>query len=155
MYLSEEVRESIIDRINAVSTTDSVVYRSTVAQYDSYPAYVLEYAENENIWSSTKSDKKTFLFNLYVVYEHDNTEAGRNEAEANISNSIGELYRDVFADPDALNKDVNGDLLPVEDRLQSAWVRASNTSWGYGGTDDVNLRMAMMQLEVIVHQDRL
>lgn len=141
MYLPEEIRQAIIDRIIAVSTAQGVFYRSTVAEYSAYPAYILEYGENHNQWSSSKSDKKVFMFNLYVVYEHDNSDAGRQEAEENISNAIGELYRDVFETPDALG-------------LASGWIRASDVSWGYGGTDDVNLRMAMMQLEVTVHEDR-
>lgn len=140
-FIPEDIREAIVARINAVSTAHASFYRSPVMKYDSYPAYVLEYAETENLWTSSASDKKQFFFNLYVVYERGSTDAEQELAEKAISDAIGELYRVVFEKPDAL-------------ALPNGWIRASNVSWGYGGGDDLPFRMAMMQLEVTVHQDR-
>ena len=140
-YLPEDIREAIITRINAVSTAHASFYRAPADQYDGYPAYVLEYASTENLWTSTASDKKQFLFNLYVAYKIDDTEASRELAEKAISDALGELYRVVFEKPDAL-------------ALPNGWVRLSNTSWGYGGGGDVPMRMALVQVEVTVHQDR-
>jgi hypothetical protein len=154
MYLPEQVRDAVIARIVAKATTQASFYRQPIEAYDSYPAFILEYADNDNMWSATKSDKKVFMFNLYIAYDHDNTEASRAEAEANISNALGELYTDVFANPDSLNLDENDAWLPEVDRIQNSWVRASQTSWGYGSNPDIPIRMAMLQLEVTVHQDR-
>jgi len=140
-YLPEDIREAIITRINAASTAHASFYRSPVTEYENYPAYVLEYASMDNVWSSTKSDEKQFLFNLYIVYNLGENEASRELAETAISDAIGELYRDVFEKPDVLN-------------LPNGWLRASDVSWGYGGGDDLPFRMAMMQLQVTVHQDR-
>lgn len=141
MYLPETIREAIISRINAVSTANSVFYRAPMSEYSAYPAYVLEYASVDNLWSSQNTDQKKFHFNLYITYTYDLTEASRELAEKALSDAIGELYRDVFEKP--------GDLA-----LANGWVRASNVSWGYGSNADVPMRMAMMQLEVTVHQDR-
>lgn len=141
MYLPETIREAIITRLNAVSTAHSIIYRSPVPVYASYPAYVLEYASVDNLWTSTASDKKVMMFNLYVVYTYDNTEASRELAEDAISDAVGELYRVVFEKPDVLG-------------LSNGWCRLSDVSWGYGGTDDVPLRMAQLQIAVTVHQDR-
>lgn len=140
-YLPEDVREAIIARINAASNAHATFYRAPVDQYDGYPAYVLEYASTDNLWTSTASDKKTFLFNLYVVYQINDTEASRELAEKAISDAIGQLYRVVFEKPGVLN-------------LPNGWVRASDVSWGYGGGGDIPMRMALMQLEVTVHEDR-
>jgi hypothetical protein len=140
-YLPEDIREAIITRITAVSTAHAVFYRAPVDQYDAYPAYVLEYGTTENAWTSNGSDRKQFGFNLYVVYKIDETEASRELAEKAISDAVGELYRDVFEKPGDLN-------------LPNGWVRLSNVSWGYGGGGDIPMRMAMLQLEVTVHQDR-
>lgn len=141
MFLPEEIRDAVIARLEATSTAHSEIYRTPVASYDAYPAYVLEYANVDNLWTSTASDQKVFMFNLYVVYTYDNTEASRALAEKAISDALGELYRTVFEKPGCLN-------------LPNGWVRLSNASWGYGGSDDVPLRMAQVQLEVTVHQDR-
>jgi hypothetical protein len=141
MYLPETIREAIITRLNAASTAHSVIYRSLVSVYSSYPAYVLEYASVDNLWSSTASDKKMLMFNLYVVYNFDDTEASRELAEKAISDAIGELYRVVFEKPDVLG-------------LSNGWLRVSDVSWGYGGTLDIPLRMAQLQIAVTVHQDR-
>lgn len=141
MYLPETIREAIIARINSVSTTDAVFYRAPMSEYGAYPAYVLEYASVDNLWSSQNTDQKKFHFNLYITYTFDLTEASRELAEKALSDAIGELYRNVFEKP--------GDL-----GLASGWVRASNVSWGYGSNADIPMRMAMMQLEVTVHQDR-
>jgi hypothetical protein len=141
MYLPEEIREAIIARINAVSTADAVFYRAPVPEYSSYPAYVLEYGSVDNLWASTSTDKKTLTFNLYVVYQFDNTEASRELAEKAISDAIGELYRTVFEKPECLD-------------LPNGWLRASDVTWGYGNNADIPMRMAMMQLAVTVHQDR-
>ena len=141
MYLPETIREAIITRLNAASTAHSVIYRAPVPVYASYPAYVLEYAGVDNLWASTGTDKKELMFNLYVVYTYDNTEASRELAEKAISDAIGELYRVVFEKPDILG-------------LANAWSYMSNVSWGYGGTADVPLRMAQVQIKVTVHQDR-
>ena len=141
MYLPESIRENIVTRLNAVSTADAVFYRAPMSEYSSYPAYVLEYASVDNLWSSQNTDQKKFYFNLYIVYTFDQTEASRELAEKAISDAIGELYRNVFEKP--------GDLA-----LPNGWVRASNVSWGYGSNADIPMRMAMMQLEVTVHQDR-
>lgn len=142
MYLPEEIREKIIDRIIDAGTTQASFYRSPASHYESYPAYVLEYASNENQWASSQSDRKTFMFNLYVAYAYDNAdEASRELAEVAISDCIGELYRVVFEQPGVL-------------ALPNGWIRASDVSWGYGDGTDVPMRMAMMQLEVTVHEDR-
>jgi uncharacterized membrane protein len=140
-YLPEDIREAIITRINAASTTKASFYRAPASEYSSYPAFVLEYASNENAWSASASDKKSFMFNLYVVYAFENTDESRELAEKAISDAIGELYRVVFEKPDALG-------------LSNGWVRASNVSWGYGSNEDIPMRMALMQVEVTVHQDR-
>lgn len=141
MYLPEEIRDKIADRIADVSTKHSSFYRAPAAQYDSYPAYVLEYAQNENMWSSSGSDKKNFIFNLYVVYQFENDEASQELAEVAISDAIGELYRVVFEDTGVLE-------------LPNGWIYASDVSWGYGGTEEAPTRIAQMQLRVTVHQDR-
>lgn len=141
MYLPETIREAVIARLQAVSTASGVIYRTPVAEYSSYPAYVLEYAQNDNVWTSSASDKKVFLFDLYVIYTFDNTEASRELAEKAISDAVGELYRVVFEKPNILN-------------IPNGWIRASNVSWGYGSNSDVPMRMAMMQVEVTVHEDR-
>lgn len=141
MYLPETIREAIITRLNAASTAHSAIYRSTVPTYTAYPAYVLEYASVDNLWSSTGTDKKELMFNLYVAYTYDNTEASRELAEKAISDAVGELYRVVFEKPDVLG-------------LPNGWLHVSNVSWGYGGTEDIPLRMAQMQIKVTVHQDR-
>lgn len=141
MYLPEQIREAIITRLQAVSTADAVFYRVPMSQYEAYPAYVLEYASVDNLWSSQNSDQKKLAFNLYIAYSFDDTEASRELAEKAISDAIGELYRDVFEQPGTLN-------------LPNGWIRASNVSWGYGSGSDVPMRMAQMQIEVTVHQDR-
>lgn len=140
-FLPEDIRNAVIARLQAASTVHGEIHRTPVAQYDAYPAYVLEYASVDNLWTATSSDKKVFMFNLYVVYNYENTEADRELAEKAISDAIGELYRTVFEKP--------GDL-----GLPNGWVRLSNTSWGYGDDPDIPLRMAMVQIEVTVHQDR-
>lgn len=140
-FIPEDIREAIITRINDASTAHASFYRSPAMEYEGYPAYVLEYGETDNLWTSSASDKKQFYFNLYVVYERGKTQADQELAEKAISDAIGELYRVVFEKPDVLN-------------LPNGWIRASNVSWGYGGGDDLPFRMAMMQLEVTVHQDR-
>lgn len=142
-YLPEDIRTKIIDRITSTSTTFSKFYRAPDSALDAtWPAFILEYADNENLWASSHSDKKIFMFNLYIAYTYDPAdEASRELAEKAISDAIGELYRDVFESPDVL-------------ALPGGWTRASSVSWGYGGTNDVPLRMAQMQIAVTVHQDR-
>jgi len=141
MYNHETIRDAIITTITSNATTQAVFYRQPVAEYSSYPAFILEYGENQNLWASNKSDKRIYMFNLYVAYGHENDDASREEAEKNISNALGELYNDVFSDPDVL-------------ALPNGWLRASDTSWGYGSDPDVPIRMAMLQIEVTVHEDR-
>lgn len=142
-YLPEDIRTAIADRITAVSVAHSSFYRAPSPALDAtWPAYILEYADNENQWAGSSSDKKVFMFNLYVAYILDPADPTSIElAEKAISDAVGELYRVVFEKPGCLN-------------LANGWVRASNVSWGYGGTEDIPLRMAQMQLEVTVHQDR-
>lgn len=142
-YLPEDIRTLIADRISDTSDTFSKFYRSPSTALDAtWPAFILEYGDNENQWAGTESDKKMFVFNLYVAYKYDPAdEASRELAEKAISDAIGELYRDVFEKPDVLN-------------LGNGWCRASNVSWGFGGSNDIPLRMAMMQISVTVIQDR-
>lgn len=142
-YLPEDIRTKIINRITTTSTTFSTFYRSPSSQLGTdWPAFILEYADNENQWSGSDSDKKIFMFNLYVAYSYEpSDEASRELAETAISDAIGELYRDVFEKPDVL-------------ALPNGWLRASSVSWGYGAGNDIPLRMAQMQLAVTVHQDR-
>ncbi|MEJ6011439.1 hypothetical protein [Novosphingobium aquae] len=142
-YLPEQIREAIITRITDFATTQSSFYRTPSPALDaSWPAFILEYGENQNLWNGSESDKKVFLFNLYVAYSFNPADDDSIElAEKAISDSIGELYRVVFEKPGCLN-------------LANGWVRVSNVSWGYGGSEDVPLRMATMQIEVKVHQDR-
>lgn len=142
-YLPEQIRTLIINRITSTATTQSTFYRHpSTAQDAAWPAFILEYADNENQWAGSDTDKKVFMFNLYVAYRYDpNNETSRELAERAISDSIGELYRLSFEKPNALS-------------IPNGWVRASNVSWGYGDAGDIPLRMAMMQIAVTVHQDR-
>lgn len=142
-YLPEDIRTKVIDQINANASSQATFYRAPSSALDAnWPAFILEYADNENQWAGSETDKKVFMFNLYVAYKYDPAnESSREQAEVGISNAIGELYRDVFEKPDALN-------------LPDGWVRASNVSWGYGGDADIPLRMALMQLAVTVYQER-
>lgn len=141
MNLPEQIRDLIIARIDSVSDADAFFARAPKDEYEAYPAYVLEYAENDNVWSASSSDKKTFIFNLYIAYAHDNSDSKRELAEKAISDAIGELYKTVFSDPDVLG-------------LSNGWLRASSVSWGFGTNDDIPMRMANMQIEVTVHEDR-
>ena len=142
-YLPEDIRQLVIDRITENAETQSTFYRAPAAALDAaWPAFILEYGDNENQWAGTETDKKIFMFNLYVAYKYDPADdASRELAEKAISDSIGELYRDVFEKPDAL-------------ALPNGWIRASNVTWGYSEPGDIPLRMAMMQVSVTVHQTR-
>lgn len=144
MYLPEEIRQKIIDRISATATTSATFYRAASSAMDAkWPAFILEYDANENNWAGTESDRKVFMFRLSVAYRYDpKSEATRELAEKAISDAIGELYRVTFEKPDALE-------------LPNGWVRASNVSWGYGATaSDIPLRIAEMQVAVTVNQPR-
>lgn len=142
-YLPEDIRSAIINRIQATSETAASFYRTAAPGLGAtWPAFVLEYGENDNLWAGSDSDKKVFMFNLYVLYGFDPTNESSIElAEAAISDAIGELYRVVFEKPGCLD-------------LASGWVRPSSVSWGYGGSETAPIRSAMMQIEVKVHQDR-
>ena len=141
--IPEDIRTLVADRISSTSDTFSTFYRSPASALDAdWPAFILEYADNENRWAGTETDKKTFVFNLYIAYSYDpNDEGSRELAEKAISDAVGELYRDVFESPDTL-------------AISNGWTRASNVSWGYGQTGDIPIRMAMMQISVTVMQDR-
>ena len=141
-YLPEDIRTLVINRITENASTQATFYRAPSTALDAdWPAFVLEYADNENQWAGTDTDKKVFMFNLYVAYKYDpSAEESRELAEKAISDSIGELYRGVFEKPGALN-------------LPNGWIRASNVTWGYLG-EDLLIRTAMMQVAVTVHQDR-
>lgn len=140
-YLPEDIRTKVIDQITANATTPATFYRAPDAALDAeWPAFVLEYGDNQNLWAGSSSDRKIFMFNLYVAYKYDpDDQTSRETAEVGISNAIGELYRDVFEKPDVLN-------------LPNGWLRASDVTWGY--MQDMPVRMAMMQIAVTVHQDR-
>lgn len=142
-YLPEDIRSAIIARIVATSTAHATFLRSPTPGLDtSWPAYILEYADNQNLWAGSETDKKVFMFNLHIAYIFNpQIDASIELAETAISDCIGELYRVVFETPGVLG-------------LANGWTRASDVSWGYGGTDDVPLRIATMQIEVKVHQDR-
>lgn len=141
MYLHETIRDAIITHIETNGTTQAQFYRQPVESYAGYPAFILEYADIPTERIATQTDRRVYAFNLYVVYDHDNEEASREEAEKNISNALGELYNDLFADPGVLN-------------LPNGWVNISNASWGYGTNPDIPMRMAMVRLEVTVYEDR-
>lgn len=142
-YLPEDIRQLVIDRISTHSTTNAKFYRAPSAALDAdWPAFILEYGDNQNVWAGSDTDRKQFMFNLYVAYKYDPAnEASRELAEVAISDAIGELYRDVFEKPDVLN-------------LPNGWLRASSVTWGYGDAGDIPIRMAMMQISVTVIQDR-
>lgn len=141
MYLPEQIRQKVIDRINAASTAHAQFYRAPASKYDSYPVYILEYAENDKLWSGTSADKLEYFFNLYLGYAYKNEETDRELAEVALSNAVGELYEDVFNAPDCL-------------AIPSGWVQTSQASWGYGGDSEVPLRMVKVQIKVTVHNNR-
>jgi len=142
IYTPETIREKVLERLVALSTKHQAIYRSPTSSIKTgYPAYVLEFGQNTDIWSSNKSNKRTHAFNLYVVYEHENTEASQELAELAISECIGELHNVVFADPTLTG-------------LESGWIKASDVTWGYGDTGKVPTRVAMLQLTVTVHDVR-
>jgi hypothetical protein len=143
-YLQEDIRTLVADRIADTATTPATFYRApSMAQDANWPAFILEYGDNDNELAGTSSDRKTFIFNLYVAYKYDPAdESSRDLAEKAISDAIGELYRVTFEKPDCLN-------------LASGWLRAGTVSWGFAtGQGEIPLRMAEMQIAVTVIQDR-
>ena len=104
-YLPEDIRSKVIDHITANATTQATFYRSPSSALEAeWPAFILEYADNQNQWAGSDADRKLFMFNLYVAYYYNpSDETSRETAEVGISNAIGELYRDVFEKPDVLN----------------------------------------------------
>lgn len=142
-YLPEDIRSKVINRITATATTSATFYRAPSSAVGAdWPAFILEYADNDNQWAGSETDKKVFMFNLYIAYKYDPAdETTRELAEKAISDAIGQLYRVTFEKPDVL-------------ALPNGWCRASSVSWGYGDPNDIPLRMAMMQIAVTVHQDR-
>ena len=141
-YTPEEIRDKVLERIDTLSTKHGVLLRSPFSGLKvSYPAYILEYGQNSDVWGGNKSNTRTHVFNLYIVYEHENTEASQELAEVAISECIGELYNTVFANPT-----ITG--------VSNGWIKASDVTWGYGDTGDVPTRMAMLQLAVTVYEDR-
>jgi hypothetical protein len=141
-YTPEEIREKVLDRLEDLSTKHGVILRSPFSgTKDTYPAYILEFGANSDIWSGNKSNQRRHMFNLYIMYAHDNTEAQQELAELAISECIGELYNVVFSNPTLTG-------------VSNGWIKASDVTWGYGDTGDVPTRMAMLQLEVTVHETR-
>lgn len=141
-YTPEEIRTFVYTRLEADSTKHGVILRSPMSGARSaYPAYILEYGQNSDVWSGNKSNQRTHIFNLYIEYEHDNTEAQQELAEAAISECIGELYNVVFANPTLAG-------------VGNGWIKASDVTWGYGDSSDKPTRVAMLQLSVTVHEDR-
>lgn len=142
VHTPETIRDLVIARLEALSTKHSVIYRSpTSASKSGYPAYILEYGQNTDMWASNKSNKRTHAFNLYITYEHENTEESQQLAEVAISECIGELHNVVFSDPTLAGVD-------------SGWIKASDATWGYGDAGDVPTRVAMLEVLVTVHEDR-
>lgn len=138
----EEIRAIVIARLEALSTKHGVILRSPMSGARSaYPAYILEFGQNSDVWGGNKSNVRTHMFNLYVEYEHDNTETQQELAEAAISECIGELYNVVFANPTLTG-------------VNNGWVKASDVTWGYGDSSDKPTRVAMLQIAVTVHEDR-
>ena len=143
-YLPEDIRTLVADRIADTATTQATFYRAPSMALDAnWPAFILEYGDNDNVWAGTETDRKTFVFNLYVAYKYNpDDEASRELAEKAMSDAIGERYRVTFEKPGCLN-------------LESGWCHPSSVSWGFGtGQGDIPLRMAMMQVSVTVIQDR-
>lgn len=142
VHTPETVRDAVISRLEALSTKHSVIYRSPVSTSKSgYPAYVLEFGQNTDVWSSNNANQRTHTFNLYIMYEHENTETSQALAEVAISECVGELHNTVFADPTLSGFD-------------SGWIKASDVTWGYGDAGDVPTRVALMQLVVTVYDER-
>lgn len=141
-YTPEQIRTKVIERLEAQSTKHGVILRSPMSGARSaYPAYILEYGQNSDVWGGNKSNTRTHMFNLYIEYEHDNSETQQELAEAAISECIGELYNVVFANPT-----ITG--------VSNGWIKASDVTWGYGDGGDKPTRVAMLQLAVTVHEDR-
>lgn len=142
-HTPEDIREKVIARLVALSTKHEALYRSPVSiSKAGYPAYVLEFGTNTDQWSANKANVRTHVFNLYVSYAHENTEASQELAELAISECIGELHNVVFVDPTLAGVD-------------SGWIKASDVTWGYGDANDVPTRVAMLQIIVTVHDTRV
>lgn len=142
IHTPETIRDALISRLDTLSTKHQVIHRSPVSvNKNGFPAYVLEFGNNTDVWSSNKAHKRTHIFNLYVMYEHKNDEPSQELAEVAISECIGELHNVVFADPTLT-------------AIESGWIKASDVTWGYSQAGDVPTRVAMMEVVVTVHDKR-
>ena len=86
-----DLRQAIVDKIQSEETTIEVAYFAQRSEFEGSPAAVVNVYGNESLYSSTMTDKMTFVFQI-LIYIPITAESDRDAAERR----MGKAYWDVL-----------------------------------------------------------
>lgn len=132
------IRTAIIDKINSASITKiQVAYRTDRATFSGFPASVVSPSENEADWSSTRDDRRVYVFKIRTYYPIGK-EATQDAAELALEEALDEMVQ-VFSQRNVLG-------------AACEWVEPVPSVWQYEERGEGIYRMAEITLRCIKYQ---
>lgn len=126
----KDIRQKIMDVIDADASLIESVYRSDRSNFDGYPAATVSPSDNEADYGDQAMDKNIITFIVRVFQQIP--EAGQEDAELSLENAVEELIT-IFQDKDALS--------PVAD-----WVQPVPSIWGYQDRETGPVRVVELRI---------
>jgi hypothetical protein len=126
----QEIRQKIIDVINANTTKLQCAYRTDRSKFDGYPAAVVSPSDNEADYEDSASDKLTFIFTVSIYQTI--SDVGEDQADIILEQAVDELL-DLF-----LHRGILDNV--------AEWVEPVNSRWGYQDRPDGQLRVAELKI---------
>lgn len=125
-----DLRQKIIDVINAQSNKKYVAYRTPRSQFPGYPAITVEPSESESDYHDTANNRLNFIFTI-TIYQQI-AKDGQDEADLKVEEVCDEILT-MFLDRDILSP-------------AALWVVPIPSRWGYQDRESGILRVAELKL---------
>lgn len=126
----QDIRQKILDVIQANSTKLQSVYRTDRSKFDGYPAAIIAPSDHESDYEDTKTYELTFVFTVTVFQSI--ADVGEDQADITLEKVVDELIT-LFLDRRVLGNTVE-------------WVLPVNSRWGYQDRPDGQVRVAELKL---------
>lgn len=131
MTIFKDIRQKIMDVLEADASKIEAVYRSDKSEFSGYPAATVSPSDNPGDYSDQAMDKNTITFLVRVFQEIP--QSGQEDAELVLEDAVEEVIT-IFQ-----NRDV---LSPACD-----WVEPVASTWGYLDRETGPIRVVELRIK--------
>lgn len=131
--------------INLLKTNTKIqsVYNFEASKLEGYPALTLTASANENEYSTTTENRRTYAFMVRLYVERGSSPDAENTCEATMRDLVDTVL-------DKIDKNYNLGTIVTQTGYTFLWISATPSQWGYSGGAN---EMRVAEISIKIHYD--